>query len=78
MMEERKRLEDEARKAEEERLRLIEEEERRIEEEEKRKEEEKQRKKEKEKVSAPVSSMQQMTDLHFRRRSSSRRKRVAT
>ncbi|ESK87959.1 eukaryotic translation initiation factor 5b [Moniliophthora roreri MCA 2997] len=50
MMEEKKRLEEEARRAEEEERRRIEEEERKAAEEEKRKEEEKQRRKEKEKA----------------------------
>jgi hypothetical protein len=50
MMEERKRLEEEARQRQEEERKRIEEEERLAEEEAKRKEEEKQRKKEKEKV----------------------------
>ncbi|KAK7051356.1 eukaryotic translation initiation factor 5B [Paramarasmius palmivorus] len=50
MMEEKKRLEEEARRAEEEERKRIEEEERKAAEEEKRKEEEKQRKKEKEKA----------------------------
>ncbi|OBZ71972.1 Eukaryotic translation initiation factor 5B [Grifola frondosa] len=50
LMEEKKRLEEEARLREEEERRRIEEEERKAEEEEKRKEEEKQRRKEKEKV----------------------------
>ncbi|KAF9076705.1 hypothetical protein BDP27DRAFT_1284669 [Rhodocollybia butyracea] len=55
MMEEKKRLEEEARRAEEEERKRMEEEERKAEEEAKRKEEEKQRKKEKEKAKREIA-----------------------
>lgn len=79
MMEEKKRLEEEARRREEEERKRIEEEERKAEEEARRKEEEKQRRKEKEKVcifpSSPATFM--ITDTFRRPNVSWRRKKDA-
>lgn len=75
LMEEKKRLEEEAKRAAEEERKRIEEEERRAEEEERKREEEKQRKKEKEKVRSSNFLNFSVVDPSFRPKENLRKKR---